>query len=255
MGRLAMSNIEQLADVASQKPCIACGFLIPATATLCKECKSHQNWQRHLQVGQTSLALLVALFAVAGTGLGAIYGLIFGPNSELAVTTATAVEDGLTITVANRGERPGVFDIASIQMDDEGRGENHSSRVRFLPPADPVIPPGEIRIFQLAAKEDPGQAEMITDFLAAEYKSQEQYTDETRPLKVCSLDIRVVEFDGTSSAAAWPGACVDIWRALHPETEYQFAEIANYLWQSGRPAPTFPLNSPDLVIESPENQE
>lgn len=48
----------------SNKACRICGENIPAEAIKCRHCGSFQNWRRFLDVGQGTIALLIALISV-----------------------------------------------------------------------------------------------------------------------------------------------------------------------------------------------
>ncbi|PIB24925.1 hypothetical protein BFP76_07145 [Amylibacter kogurei] len=60
------------------KICKVCAAEMPAGANFCITCKNWQDWRRHISIGQSSLALLVALFAV----LTPLVQFIFSEASE-----------------------------------------------------------------------------------------------------------------------------------------------------------------------------
>lgn len=50
-----------MAEGSGLKQCIQCASEIPSAARKCVHCQSLQDWRRHIDIGNTSLALLIAL--------------------------------------------------------------------------------------------------------------------------------------------------------------------------------------------------
>jgi hypothetical protein len=53
-----------VSEESKKKNCLACSSPIPAKAKKCVKCGSHQDWRRHLDFGNTSIALLVAFLGL-----------------------------------------------------------------------------------------------------------------------------------------------------------------------------------------------
>lgn len=62
-------------DTPSKRTCVICANEIPNLAQKCIHCGSYQNWRRHIDIGNTTSALLIALFTVATTFIGQIHSL------------------------------------------------------------------------------------------------------------------------------------------------------------------------------------
>lgn len=53
-------------ELNGQKACLACGSSIPESASLCIHCETYQDWRRHISIGNSTLALIIALLALIG---------------------------------------------------------------------------------------------------------------------------------------------------------------------------------------------
>lgn len=58
---------------SSEKLCILCASSIPISARKCVHCSSFQDWRRFIEIGNTSLALLIAFVTVLGALISTIY--------------------------------------------------------------------------------------------------------------------------------------------------------------------------------------
>jgi hypothetical protein len=56
-----------VSKASEKKSCLTCSLQIPLTAKKCVNCGSYQNWRRHLDFGNTSIALLVAFLGLLTT--------------------------------------------------------------------------------------------------------------------------------------------------------------------------------------------
>lgn len=84
-------------------------------ALKCVHCSSYQDWRRRLSVGNTTLALLIALLSSVGL-LASLYSQFFEPKrSEVSFFPVGIRPDGLYFVVSNAGNIPGVAHGANIQ--------------------------------------------------------------------------------------------------------------------------------------------
>lgn len=57
-------NIGKTAAKSGEKLCVECSLEIPSAAIKCHKCGAYQNWRRHLNFWQSSIAILLAFIAV-----------------------------------------------------------------------------------------------------------------------------------------------------------------------------------------------
>ncbi|UWQ15454.1 hypothetical protein K3556_06085 [Aliiroseovarius sp. M344] len=116
-----------MGDQAESKLCVVCADSIPSQAIKCTRCQSYQNWRRHLSVGNSSLALLVALLAVIGPATEGLKDLlewrreVLQKEVELAIANFTPNE--ASVLVSNKTDRSivaGAFQCAlKLPLDGE----------------------------------------------------------------------------------------------------------------------------------------
>jgi hypothetical protein len=68
-----------VSKATEKKSCLACSSPIPIGAIKCVDCGTYQTWRRHLDFGNTTLALVVAALGIATT----IPSTIIGVSSAL----------------------------------------------------------------------------------------------------------------------------------------------------------------------------
>lgn len=60
-----MAEDNESIAAAPTKDCRSCGLQIPRVAIKCSHCGAHQNFQRYFDIGQGTIALLIALISVS----------------------------------------------------------------------------------------------------------------------------------------------------------------------------------------------
>lgn len=128
-------------EVKQETPCLQCRLTIPAGATLCHHCKSHQDWRRYLSLSTTVLALLVALLSVASMALPTLIDLTRRPRSALALSNPIIRGSDVYVVVSNLGDRPAVLEKAYLTGPIEGIPE-----AEIQHPAQSFIPPGSRQV-------------------------------------------------------------------------------------------------------------
>jgi predicted nucleic acid-binding Zn ribbon protein len=106
-------------DLLPKVPCPVCRAPINEGAKICSTCKSDLSWKRHLSFSNTTLALLTALLAVAGTVGAQIKHFIWPPNSDVSavwVNSTFQIPRQIELTVMNTGELAGTVVKASMFM-------------------------------------------------------------------------------------------------------------------------------------------
>jgi hypothetical protein len=76
------------------------------TAKICPSCKTYQDWRRFLVIGQTSLALLVALIAVLTAFIPVLRDALTAKDSNLSFDYQGADEYSFVVLISNTGIRP-----------------------------------------------------------------------------------------------------------------------------------------------------
>lgn len=97
--------------------CSECRQHIPVGARICPTCGSYQDWRRFLSIGQTPLALLVALFSVATTLATIIPPLLTSSGSDLKLLfeSNTNASD-VSFVVRNFGRSGGVVRLRELKV-------------------------------------------------------------------------------------------------------------------------------------------
>lgn len=104
----------------SSRKCVACAFEIPEEARKCVRCGTRQDWRRHLDFGNTSLALLIALLTLLTALPNTIAAIVqlsdnlFRPSSILRIIEINS--DTLSVYVANRGRHALLIDGAECML-------------------------------------------------------------------------------------------------------------------------------------------
>lgn len=101
-------------DADYKHSCISCKSPIKANANKCLKCGSSQNWQRHLDVGNTSVSLLIAAISVLALASDNIISLWqnFRDHeiADFSVRISHASPKSVTLVIDNDGPGSVVFD-------------------------------------------------------------------------------------------------------------------------------------------------
>lgn len=99
-----------------EKKCLYCGESIAVSAKKCIHCDSFQDWKRHLSVGNSALALLVALASVITLSLPGIQTFISPPTSRITPVILSGEQSFIDIAVVNSGSIDGLILHISISV-------------------------------------------------------------------------------------------------------------------------------------------
>jgi hypothetical protein len=94
------------------RPCPDCRQPVPLHAKVCPNCKAYRNWRRYITVGQTNLALLVALFSVITTLATIGVPMLRTKGSDISVLLDSASADQAVFIARNDGRSGGVLHMA-----------------------------------------------------------------------------------------------------------------------------------------------
>ncbi|NDW51836.1 hypothetical protein [Aliiroseovarius sp. PrR006] len=104
-------------DQIERKLCVVCAETIPKQALICVSCQSYQDWRRHLSIGNSSLALIVALLAVLGPATSGVISLLTWREDALTKKVEFAIAElsqhMATVLVSNRSDR--AFIVSEFQ--------------------------------------------------------------------------------------------------------------------------------------------
>src|SRR5438309_183376 len=89
--------------------CIDCRQVLPSKAKVCPSCKAFQDWRRYIAIGQTNLALLVALISVVTTFVTIGIPFSKSPEAELHTIFFGSGDLSASFMVKNAGRASGVF--------------------------------------------------------------------------------------------------------------------------------------------------
>ena len=100
--------------------CSTCAEKILARAKKCTHCGSFQDWRKFVDVGNTALALLVALVTVVGSTLPHVLAAARGGGSNIAVALGALEIDRITLVARNDGVLPGVIQFVTLEVERGG---------------------------------------------------------------------------------------------------------------------------------------
>ena len=136
--------------------CKSCKEKIKAGATKCPKCQSFQNWQRYLILGNTTLALLVALVSIVTLGgpplINAIRDAL--PRSEDIIVQSLAETSGVTagniqIVAYNRGTADGIVEPAARLVLEAGEDRTVTGATIHGSDDSQIVKPETKRVFSV----------------------------------------------------------------------------------------------------------
>jgi hypothetical protein len=94
--------------------CPDCLEIVPRRVRICPNCKAYQDWRRYVGIGQTNLALLVALISVMTAAIPVFKEYLSPQNSALTFVFQRSAQDRIGFFVSNSGIRPGSVNGATF---------------------------------------------------------------------------------------------------------------------------------------------
>jgi hypothetical protein len=92
--------------MTTKKSCVSCASKIPTEAKKCVSCGSYQDIRRHFDVGNTAIALLLALISVVALSfdkLKEVYEYFFNYESEINIFVDKIDTQQISILAFNKG--------------------------------------------------------------------------------------------------------------------------------------------------------
>ncbi len=143
-------NSNAVGDKTKTKECVACMGRIPITANKCSNCGSFQNFRRFLDIGNSSLSLLIALASISTLLVSIIINHLITKEFKIYPEVFGSRTDQISISYYNVGKLPGALpDFVSVYV--EGRtgisdSYNMSYRISKKNISDLIINPGNAKI-------------------------------------------------------------------------------------------------------------
>lgn len=203
MTRVSNSDSDALArDSTPQRRCVSCYEEIHRQARVCVACDSYQDWRRHLQVGSSVLALLVALVSVVALSVPVFKPILTTYRSNLNVSYQGATGEKFFFVVSNGGNKPGV--IGRIEA-----GVYYPPK----PTTDPifvtlqqrpiVIGPGETREIEIGVPADLARENFA--------EALRQIANPQIPTPVIRLRASIIEFNHDPKAKYFEDSFASLW--------------------------------------------
>lgn len=167
-------------------PCSTCHEPIFPGARKCVHCDSYQDWRRHLSMGSSVLALLVALVSVIALSAPMFVQLATPKNSKVEVRFQRLHLDNAYVLASNHGVRPA--SIKSVAYEVTAPDGKRSGRRLGLAPT--MVQPGTA--VQLVAPFSQ------TDFRKFDRSLWEALASPARDKFKISIEVTVVPFRGES---------------------------------------------------------
>lgn len=105
----------QDSHVRGTVPCIVCKEPIHRGARICTQCKSWQDWTRHLTRWSTTIAAALAIVPL-WTGAVSLYKIAFHHAAEIKIQALTCDISAVTLVVTNSGDRAGILGSSSLSL-------------------------------------------------------------------------------------------------------------------------------------------
>jgi len=175
-----------------------CAEPILINAKVCRNCNAFQDWRAWLSTSQATLALIVALVSVIGTAGPSILNAIKDDNSQLTGSFQAFVDRRALFIVANTGTRPGSISDAKIFITSDNQNVGGASvyiELLALKPSDHFIPQTSSSALLFAPADK--SWEMVS----------RTFTNPDLPPRICSLHLKLIEFDGEVKRVAAPQSC------------------------------------------------
>jgi predicted nucleic acid-binding Zn ribbon protein len=157
--------------------CPICRKPIPNDARKCTECDSYLDWRRFLGVGQTSLALLIALISVISTTAPSFYEWLSADYSKLHAETRQVYREKLELFVSNQGNQIGR--LVSVSLGATTQSGKMLNPITLEVAHDGQILPKAATVVHLTV-----HPENVSQFLSWPFSD----------IKKCSLTVRLAEY-------------------------------------------------------------
>jgi len=185
-------------------PCPICRKPIPNGARKCTECDSYIDWRRFLGVGQTTLALLIALVSVISATVPRFYEWLSADYSELHAETRQVFREKLELFISNRGNQGGR--LVSVSLGATTRSGKRIDPLTLEVSHDGQVPPKASTVMHLTV-----HPEQVLQFLSWPFTEIErcsitarlaEYRETPRSVEIdCPRDVLVLFCKGTEGAA------------------------------------------------------
>ncbi len=139
------------------KTCKICQKAMPKKADYCNECKSYQDWRRHIPGSQVTLSLLIALVAVLTPAVTVVNWILDYP-SHTSAALVTADAGKIVLIVWNTGRKPSA--VTRCQLLYSGVGIQDVPELAATSRVTPLIPAGGQSVIELAVP--PPKAKTVT---------------------------------------------------------------------------------------------
>lgn len=135
-----------------EKNCIVCGSVIYTAASKCIHCKSYQDWRRHLNFSQSTLALIIALLSIMTVAGPVLKNLFAADESNVKASYLICKPGRFEVVLTNSGNRTAVVRGGNFQL--LLNGKTHlQEHVTALPidglKKSPFVAPGQSRLFKM----------------------------------------------------------------------------------------------------------
>ena len=218
-----------------QKLCVVCAHSIPEPAKFCTHCENHQDWfRRNVGVGETTLALLVALVAAVGAVVPPIAALFNRPRASIVQTSVVFADGSLKVVMANAGEKAGVFQLARVlfRVDEQAP----SVMVNFDVLGNPILRPGDWRVFTLKpgeplSREVDDKKAFALAMQERDFRNAQEAAGKAvaaQPLQ-CDVVFHSASVSGGETTETAQTNCVAAWLSLFPGDRPLFLEAQRSL--------------------------
>jgi RNA polymerase subunit RPABC4/transcription elongation factor Spt4 len=103
-------------DETAFKRCPECFEIVPYRVRICPSCSSYQDWRRYLSIGQTNLALIVALISVLTSLVTVANPLLKPRNADIALIHETSTSTVSAFLARNDGRSGGILRLEWFEL-------------------------------------------------------------------------------------------------------------------------------------------
>src|SRR5436853_1393453 len=127
------------------RPCVECRQSVPAGARICPSCKSYQDWRRFVAIGQTNLALVLAILSVLTTLTALGVPLFQARGLDVGIVYESMSDELVTLLARNDGRSSAVITINAFRVvvdNITGQGFGDSVYIVWLSHDGQLVEPG-----------------------------------------------------------------------------------------------------------------
>jgi hypothetical protein len=179
-------------------PCPVCAEPISPAAHKCVHCDSYIDWRRFVFLGNTALALVIALVSVVTTAVTVYRATAAPPDSTLAFRYVGVVAGKPTFLASNPGTSTGVVGTGTLQIGTPSDGLFVPLAVENTEAGILLVEGGKVRQFALTPSGYPKS------------RNGRASSEELAAQQRCAINIQQFKHDNDNPISTFPTGCDEL---------------------------------------------